>query len=381
MSLRRKSCDACFKRRQKCDRTFPVCKTCQRLNRLCHYPRPPPEYANSAAPSFHEVGSGSAVYQPALDQEALYDLFTSNVSDDIDQFLEQALGSEPGNLDLNLFHTTPLQVTSPEVMSITIPNLLGPLGDLQPLTGNTHTWQWVVAHLKACPEEFAKRGHNIFIHERLYMGALPRPVRAAFTVSATVCGVMNEDNRTMIFNVLDAEVLDILQLPDGELIDDLAKLQALVLYHIIRLFHGGVEQRVMAESQESLLMTRALHLLQRVRSKIRDSKLDWHSWLLAECTRRTVLIVFLLCGVYSILTRGICLTFPTLQMLPMSSEPTAWLSQDGYLQLADPNKTMAYSEFTNGWLCAPREMEPFEELMLVACKGVERVEAWRVSGL
>jgi hypothetical protein len=191
---------------------------------------------------------------------------------------------------------------------------------------------------------------------------------------------MNEENRTMIFEVLDAEVLEILQLPDDEVIQDLAKLQALVLYHIIRLFYGGVEQRVMAEAQESLLMTRALRLLQRAQSDIRDGKFDWHSWILAECTRRTVLIAFLLCGVYSILTRGICLTFPTLQMLPVSSEPTAWLSQDGYLQLANPNKTVAYSEFTNGWLCAPREVESFEELMLVACKGVEMVEAWRSLG-
>ncbi|RDL32703.1 Uncharacterized protein BP5553_09159 [Venustampulla echinocandica] len=381
MSLRRRSCDACFKRRQKCDRSSPVCMTCQRLNKLCHYPLPPPESADNATPFFQEVGNGIAVYQPAPDQGAFPDLFTSYVSDDVDQFLEQELGLGHESLDLNLAQPTPSQVISLEVMSIMIPNLLGPLGDLQPLMGNTQTWQWVIAHLKACPEEFSRRGNNIFLHEQLYLGALPRPVRAAFTVSAAACRSMNKDNRSMIFKVLDAEVLEILQLPDEDVIQNLAKLQALVLYHIIRLFYGGVEQRVMAELQESLLMTRALRLLQRAQSDIRDGKLDWHSWILAECTRRTVLITFMLCGVYSILTRGICLAFPTLQMLPVSSESTAWISQDGYLQLANPNKTVAYSEFTNRWLCAPREVESFEKLMLVACKGVETVEAYSGLGL
>lgn len=355
--------------------------TCQRLNKLCHYPLPPPESADNATPFFQEVGNGIAVYQPAPDQGAFLGSSTSYVSDDVDQFLEQELGLGHESLDLNLAQPTPSQVISLEVMSIMIPNLLGPLGDLQPLMGNTQTWQWVIAHLKACPEEFARRGNNVFIHEQLYLGALPRPVRAAFTVSAAVCMSMNKDNRSMIFKVLDAEVLEILQLPDEEVIQDLAKLQALVLYHIIRLFYGGVEQRVMAELQESLLMTRALHLLQRAQSDIRDGKLDWHSWILAECTRRTVLITFMLCGVYSILTRGICLAFPTLQMLPVSSESTAWISQDGYLQLDNPNKTVAYSEFTNRWLCAPREVESFDKLMLVACKGVETVEAYSGLGL
>ncbi|EHK95989.1 hypothetical protein M7I_8334 [Glarea lozoyensis 74030] len=74
-----------------------------RLNKLCHYPLPPPESGNVATPFSQEVGNGSAVYQPVLDQEAFPELLSSYVSDDVDQSVEQELGlgsesrSQPGS--------------------------------------------------------------------------------------------------------------------------------------------------------------------------------------------------------------------------------------------------------------------------------------------
>jgi hypothetical protein len=38
------------------------------------------------------------------------------------------------------------------------------------------------------------------------------------------------------------------------LLEELSRLQPLVLYQIIRLFHGGLNQRITAEQQEDLLV-------------------------------------------------------------------------------------------------------------------------------
>jgi hypothetical protein len=41
MSLRRRSCDRCFKARRKCDLGYPVCQRCQKQNKNCRYNYPP----------------------------------------------------------------------------------------------------------------------------------------------------------------------------------------------------------------------------------------------------------------------------------------------------------------------------------------------------
>jgi hypothetical protein len=54
----------------------------------------------------------------------------------------------------------------------------------------------------------------------------------------------------VLFHSLDAEIAELLSpAPMSTILEDLVRLQAAVLYQIIRIFFGGLEQRIVAERQ------------------------------------------------------------------------------------------------------------------------------------
>lgn len=263
-----------------------------------------------------------------------------------------------------------------ELLYPSVPSFLGNLGEVQPVSGNTQSWEWVIEQLKSYPRTFGQHAETTFIHKELYCDQLPHTIRAAFGVSAAYA-CTNEANKSMLFRTLDAEALELLNAAlEGTLLEALSRLQAMVLYQIIRLFHGDLKQRTVAEQQESLMGAWGLQLLQRASVELRSAHLTWGDWILAESIRRTVMIAFMLYGVYSVFKHGICPEYPTLSILPVSTKAALWNSPGAYLQHGDWVDTMKYRDFAELWLASPkRKLEPFEKMLLVACKGTEQVEA------
>lgn len=190
---------------------------------------------------------------------------------------------------------------------------------------------------------------------------------------------MNEANQVVLFRTLDAEVSELLNpASSGTLLEDLSKLQIMVLYQIIRLFHGDIKQRTLAEQQQSFLGAWGLQLLRRADVELRDAQPaspTWQTWILAESIRRTVIVAFMVLAIYSVFKHGVC-PEPTLSILPISTKQAIWNSRAAYLQHSFEDKTMKYGDFTALWLALPpRKLEPFEKMILVACKGIELVEA------
>lgn len=260
-------------------------------------------------------------------------------------------------------------------MHLTIPNQLGILGDPQPVSGSDRSWQWVVKELKYSPAALVQLGESTFIHKTLHQDALPPPIRTAFGICAAHLTVP-QANKRLFFRSLEAEAAELLKsTTSGTIPQELSKLQAAALYLIIGLLHGGIKERVNAERQESRMMMMGLQLLRRADQELDNAELKWETWVVAESTRRTVMVIFLVYGLYSLSKDGICCGFPTMAVLPVSTSASSWISEGIYAENPSPNATTTYGDFTQSWIASPaRKLEPFEKLLLVACKGLDAVE-------
>ncbi|KAI9903783.1 hypothetical protein N3K66_000312 [Trichothecium roseum] len=284
-----------------------------------------------------------------------------------------------------------------------VPDLVGSLGEVLPVEGSSRTWQWMLDEMRVYPGEFARRGHNVFVHRRLYdHEGMPRAMRTAFGIASSCCLLADGGgaNREVLAAVMDAEVRELLKSDcgGGTLLDELARLQALLLYQILRLLHDGndVAQRMEAERQQDVLFTRAIKLVARSRAELRPEAeaAGWRAWVLAECARRTALVVYMLYGVASIARgEGICVGFPTLARLPLSTALRSWESEDGHreehmgmmvageAEEGQAPDVMSYERFSV--LCrvsTRRRLDPFKKFLLVACRGIGCVEALSDAG-
>ncbi|KFA70702.1 hypothetical protein S40288_07603 [Stachybotrys chartarum IBT 40288] len=364
MSLRRRSCEACFRGRRKCNLAFPTCQYCRKTKRSCHYPYRPQQLsdysftgekvqADSAAQTSQPVGSQACFLTPSATGNSLADE-TAGLGHDYDW--------------TNYRRT-------PQYMHLAIPNQLGTLGDPQSVSGSDRSWQWVVKELKYSPATLVQFGESTFIHKSLYQDALPPSIRTAFGICAAHLTVPQANTR-LFFRSLEAEAAELLKSTmSGTIPEELSKLQAAALYLIIGLLHGGVEERVHVERQERRLMMMGLRLLRRADQELNHAELKWETWILAESIRRTVMVIFLVYGLYSLSKDGICCGFPTMGVLPVSTSASSWISEGSYARNPSPNATTTYGDFTQGWVASPaRKLEPFEKLLLVACKGIDAVE-------
>jgi hypothetical protein len=352
MSLRRKSCDPCFKARRKCDLEYPVCKRCDKNNKNCHY-----------------------VYPPILnvvttrDNGPMAGKFVSKWSSVAGNHTQSSLGHE---MPRYLGHVDILQLNKQE--SPSIERSLGHLGELEPLSA-VQGWAFLSEQIRDYPLVFAIQGQTIFINHNIYADSYPRQLRAAFGLCAG-CALLNDQNRSQLFRAVDAEILESLTPAlTSTLLEDLVILQTTVLYQIIRLFYGDLEQRIVAERQEYLVRLCSLKLLQRAEKELQNALLTWKDWVLAESIRRTVFISFKLYTVYSHFKNGSCNEYEALGHLPVTAKPSSWTSQETFLKHPDHDKTMTYHEFTSTWAMAPwTTLEPFEKMVLMAWKGSEQFE-------
>ncbi|KAL3497195.1 hypothetical protein BJX62DRAFT_4193 [Aspergillus germanicus] len=397
MSLRRKSCDACFKGRRKCDLGFPTCATCRKTRKTCHYAYPPIHQARSAedSPTVQTVSGATATPSIFMSSISMTELLTAIDNSTPDSLFEtgafaaffghnthlseDGTTSSLGQSVSDILHSSALPAVESTSPSIHI--YLGSLGEVQPIESSMPAWQWVIDELKSYPREFTQRTETIFLHRELYRGSLPQAIRAAYGVSSNHC-LASENNQEMLFRVIDAEVLELLKPSDStELLDELARLQAFVFYQTVRFFHGGLEQRSMAEQQQSLVMTTALKLLSRSQTEIGDSEAgNWRTWILAECIRRTVIVVYFLYGINSVFRDGICVGLHTLVKLPLSTTISSWDSENNHLHHGK-GTTIPYETFLSHWLAStPRKLDPFEKLLLVPCQGLDTVELYDLAG-
>lgn len=361
MSIRRQSCDPCFKARRKCDLEYPSCKRCQTIGKRCNYVYPP---QLSRADGDTGGAPGTVVRRPPA--------MSSSISS------HRSSHSRKPNQARNR-RTASFQMNDGNILHLdhpSIPTFLGYLGELAPVVASTN-FTWVFDQIRACPINFARQAETFFIHKSLSRDGLPRPLRAAFGICAGVLS-MNAKNQPFLFRAVEAEVSDLIIAPatPRTLREDLATLQAAVLYQIIRLFYGNLEQRATAEQQEYLVRSFALTLLQRIDVELRDNQASWEDWILAESIRRTVAIAFKLYTVFSTVKYGTCSEIAAICLLPMSTKGGSWNSRDAYLRYPSEDDTTTYADFSLMWDAAPhRSLDVYEKVLVIGCRGMDKYEA------
>lgn len=178
----------------------------------------------------------------------------------------------------------------------------------------------------------------------------------------------------MMFKIMDTEISEWLVLtPTSTLLEDLAKLQAAVLYQIIRLFYGGLEARVTAERQEYLIRSYGLRLLQRMNTELSSLRQSWEVWVLMESIRRTVVVAFKLYTLYGTFRSGTCTETRAIKMLPMSTMIGSWSSREIYSQYSDLDQLTTYGDFGTVLMAKPvvRELDSFEKIVFAGCSGLD----------
>ncbi|KAF3057581.1 hypothetical protein CFAM422_012318 [Trichoderma lentiforme] len=212
----------------------------------------------------------------------------------------------------------------------------------------------------------------MFIHKDLFYSTLPIPLRIAFDICT---GIMssNERSQSVLFGVIATEISDLLvRDPESGLLGDLARLQASVLYQIIRFVYGNICQHILAEQQEFLLKSYGLRLLRRVDTELHQMEPSWEMWILGESIRRTVIIVFKLYALYWAFRNGTCIDTNAIKMLPVSIKPSCWSSRETYLHCSDRVKTTTYGDIAASWeVSSWKSLGTFEKLLLTSYYGIK----------
>jgi len=190
-------------------------------------------------------------------------------------------------------------------------------------------------------------------------------------------------NENLIFQIMSRKL--------GELVskyqycsfeDELASVQALILYQIVRLFDGDIRQRSIAESQFPVLDMWAIHLRQRSEFELHPSiqSSTYRKWLFLESVRRTVLMAVFLKSIYHAVKDGFCSQVPDMAGLPITVKGELWESKsEGEWMQATRGRQpdlLTYHEFVEIWDGGPlgKDVEDFQKMLLLACIGEEGLQ-------
>ncbi|VUC31533.1 unnamed protein product [Clonostachys rosea] len=350
VSIRRKSCDPCFKGRRKCDLSYPACKRCEKNNKTCHYVYPP----NQRAATNVELSKSKGQSSPAETPSA------GNSPDELVPVQDRSQSRTQHQLN---WDGSVIQLRLPELLGV--PSIIGHLGELEPVFGLGND-AWIFEEMKACPTTYAHETQTFFIHKDLNQGSLaPGPLRAAWGICAG-CITLNSRNRKFLFQAVDAELAKLLvPNPLSTLFEDLVRLQACVLYQMIRLIYGGMEQRRAAEEQEFVVRSLGLKLLRRLDAGHETAQNDWETWLLNESIRRTVVAAFKLYTLYWSFKYGACTEVNAIAQLPISTKTGVWSAPETFSQYPSKDETIPYRDFILLKSVTPRgALETFEKMVV-----------------
>jgi len=189
--------------------------------------------------------------------------------------------------------------------------------------------EFCVAQFVQYPSSWLKSGTAPFIHPNLYAAGIPPPLKAAYSAAA-VYTTITPENSALAWTVIETMADTILQsdtYSSWTTQDLLARVQALCIVQIIRLFGPDIRQRHLAELTEPTLglWTETLGAQTSVeRTLSTRSAESWRSWLLAESIRRTVIMSLMIRGVYSLVKYGHCNLAPQVTALSFTAQKRLW---------------------------------------------------------
>lgn len=275
-----------------------------------------------------------------------------------------------------------------------------------------------VAQLQDWLGEWVTTGGNPFIHTHLYAARFPDSLQIAFTTLTTYRN-RTPQNAEIVLKIVEDQASKLVGTESIlseetspthslSLLDQVARVHALVVYQTISLFDGDIRSRHLAEARLPLLGRWAQQLLESARAKFSSTPavLDmttalyfgpmdsqehpWYLWILCESIRRAWLIAGGLEAIYCMLQRGWhpCpggVMFTTRKGVWDAKSALAWEAAcaagvDESNGIRGTEAVGFVHRFETHRLFAtttPDKVDAFAILMMETTFGQERMEKWR----
>ncbi|KXH52660.1 hypothetical protein CSAL01_13088 [Colletotrichum salicis] len=353
---RRKTCIACIKAKRRCDHGQPACLRCSRRNIACDYFAPPATSRSKGNAGDHVLrtqksrrpqhpSSPTQVPAPLLDDGAGSDASLIPWSQNPDLLPLDMGDLEDVNFDLafdelittDAFFERPLiaPCLTPRPDEMLVPSYDAPSGSLEALVASR--LQYSLDEIKKVPTTVVMENQAPWSHPYLYRAHMPRDMQGEHLMShspkstangknLTVCSpdaqacsalyiAKNSINASSVLRTIQTRAHELLASPmPKSRLDILARLHAILLYQIIRLFDGDISMRASAQHTLSSLEQTILALLPFVKWERAQPTTDpaqdystcptkdfWLEWIFQESARRTIFFTCFFLVAYSVL--------------------------------------------------------------------------------
>jgi hypothetical protein len=252
----------------------------------------------------------------------------------------------------------------------------------QPVFLNNIQVNYLVDQLSAFVRSLAYAGSTPFMHEALYQDWQPSAYQDACALSAMYL-MKTPKNKNTIIRTISSKISSLLSSSVlWSLAENLAAVQALIIYQVMRLFDGDLNQRPLADQHNALLAKWTDELWTRSFNEPQSFQTPHQCWIFHESLRRTVMISVFLRGAWScVKTGGLCDQVGVLERLPVTHNARLWdLEEDMWTQEMTGircNETMIpYNEYSYGWdVSGSGDLGEYERLLLVACRGEVAIDS------
>ncbi|KAJ5093274.1 hypothetical protein N7456_009135 [Penicillium angulare] len=390
---RRKSCEACKKAKRRCDLGLPACSRCIHRKVACVYPwRQPPAFEGlNEAPS--SIGHPMTTQQSfSMEQQANDPSFPQlSCSPALTELVDSLL--ENHNDWDHALHVVPDRaVNVGPYFALTIPRARQPRPLPEIIASNL---QFAIDILKDTPKTMVLENQTPWCHQKLYQNHMPRAMQDAFSCCSLYMS-KNETNAPVIMALFDARIKDIISTPEpDELLDKLARVHALILYQIMRLFDGDIRSHATADALFASLNSSVVSLLSHLHLPLPSDSLQplpvsidsiigfWNSWVVQESARRTVLLAFFFMQIYKVLQGNVPVHCDGRLGLEHSWYLSAhlWSAQSAFdfavAWAEKPHFVVHNLDFSWALTSAqPVDLDQFGRMLLVTLLGIDSTRAW-----
>ncbi|KAK9771342.1 hypothetical protein SCAR479_11948 [Seiridium cardinale] len=332
VSVRRRVCTACQTSKRRCDQRLPRCSRCAQRNQDCVYP----SLAASREPSTAPAPSLSSSSHPIPP-------YWTELNIPLSHFNAVLPGSAP-------VRAVPVITGSPNPWPLFF-DAQGPANTAI----SRPAMDWGVSQLSMFPLQWVADGLCPFINTHLYGSSLPPALKDAYAVCAAYA-MKNHLNSSLVLGIVESKADSLLYDPEQLTWtpqQQLAAVQSLVMYQLIRWFDGDIRQRALADQAEAVLDSWTEGLLARVGQRLFDRNqesnllvvppppepgdtglggggvppgmagggdmtgsgfeyansetvAEWRQFLFAESCRRIVIFAYTMRGIYAMAKQGYC---------------------------------------------------------------------------
>lgn len=288
------SCTHCAKARRKCNKQRPHCLRCQERGQTCRYPLTKPS-SFVAIPDDANISSRNCTLSTALALPSPINIHIPLLTDAFQWFAAPstwAIDAPPKELQLSARFS---------------------ISDFECLLATVLRWlvQWV------------ETGSNPFIHRQLYVACMPSAIQDAY-MCLTAYLHKNDMNDKFVKRIIvekseglvkEGMIVKDAGMSTRDVLDNLAKVQALLVYQTLGFYDTDIRLRALADRNVPILQYWTETLMQQTSSSIltyappcpspltdTSENLLWYSWIFSESVRRIWLVVGGIQGLYKLFT-------------------------------------------------------------------------------